>query len=409
VTDLARTFAVDDATMARELERHRRRLSAHCYRMLGSAFEAEDALQETFIRAWRGIDRFEGRAELGTWLYRIATNVCLNMLAGRARRALPMTLEPPSPGDGDLGAPLAEAAWVTPMPDARVLAADADPAESAATRDSIRLAFVAALQHLQPRPRAVLLLRDVLGWHADEVAEALGTTVTAVHSMLRRARRTMARRDTARDDGAALGQSEWKLVARYVDAFQRFDVDALVALLRDDATLSMPPVPGWLRGRTAIGRFWRAEGGACRGSRLLLTRANGVHAFGAYRPGPDGDHHAFGIQVLELAGGYITGVHAHIDPGLFPLFDLPDRLPAERLRGRPITAAPRPGRRGPGGPASDPGRGQHPAAVGQRAPRRHGPVMANVTPGVWMLTNSQLPFIGSKVAPAHSELLKSPE
>jgi RNA polymerase sigma-70 factor, ECF subfamily len=335
VTDLARTIVIDDDTVTQSLERHRRALTAHCYRMLGSAFEAEDALQETFIRAWRGIEGFEGRAELGTWLYRIATNVCLNMLNGRARRALPMTLEPPSASDADLRAPLAESAWVTPIPDARVLAADADPAESVATRDSIRLAFVAALQHLQPRPRAVLLLRDVLGWHADEVADALDTTVTAVHSMLRRARRTMAQRDTARDDGAALGESEWRLIARYVDAFQRFDVEALVALLRDDATLSMPPIPGWLRGRVPIEQHWRGRGAACLGSRLLLTRANGLHAFGAYRPGPDGDHHAFAIQVLDIADGHIAGVHAHLDPRLFTLFELPDRLPASSRDRRP--------------------------------------------------------------------------
>jgi RNA polymerase sigma-70 factor (ECF subfamily) len=328
VTDLAHALAIDDISVAQALEQHRPGLTAHCYRMLGSAFEAEDALQETFIRAWRGIDRFEGRAELRTWLYRIATNVCLNMLSGRARRALPMTLEPPSAGDADLGAPLGDAAWLTPMPDRRVLAVDADPAESVATRDSIRLAFVAALQHLQPKPRAVLLLRDVLGWHADEVADALGTTVAAVHSMLRRARRTMARRDPARDDGAGLGESEWKLVARYVDAFQRFDVDALVALLRDDATLSMPPVPGWLRGRASISEFLRGSGSACRGSRLLLTRANGLHAFGAYRPGPDGDHHAFAIQLLDIGDGHIIGIQAHLDARLFPLFELPDRLRA---------------------------------------------------------------------------------
>jgi RNA polymerase sigma-70 factor, ECF subfamily len=328
VTDLARTLDADDASVARELELHRPELTAHCYRMLGSAFEAEDALQETFIRAWRGYDRFEGRAELRSWLYRIATNVCLDMLNGRARRALPMSLVPPSSGDGDLGSPITESAWVTPIADRRAIAPSTDPAESVAARDGIRLAFVAALQHLQPRPRAVLLLRDVLGWHADEVADALDTTVTAVHSMLRRARRTMVERDTTRDHGPALGESEWNLVARYVDAFQRFDIDALVALLRDDATMSMPPIPGWLRGRKAIARYWRGQGSDCRGSRLFRTRANGLPAFASYRPAADGTYRPFAIQVIDIADGHIAGLHAFLEPRLFPLFEVPDRLGA---------------------------------------------------------------------------------
>jgi RNA polymerase sigma-70 factor, ECF subfamily len=332
VTDLAPRFALDDDAVAQVLEPHRPGLTAHCYRMLGSAFDAEDALQETLIRAWRGIDRFEGRAELRSWLYRIATNVCLDLLDGRARRALPMSLEPPSSGHDDLGEARGESTWVTPIPDRLIAAPDSDPATSVVARDSIRLAFVAALQHLRPKPRAVLLLRDVLGWHADEVAEALDTTVTAVNSMLRRARRTVAERDAGRDTGAGLGESEWGVVARYVDAFQRFDVEALVALLREDAILSMPPVPGWLRGRAAIGRFWHGRGSACHGSRVRLTRANGLHALGAYRPGPDGDHHAFGISVLDIAGGRITALHAFLEPRLFPLFGLPDRLPAGEPR-----------------------------------------------------------------------------
>jgi RNA polymerase sigma-70 factor, ECF subfamily len=326
VADLARSLNADDSAVSEELERHRPGLTAHCYRMLGSAFEAEDAIQETFIRAWRAFDRFEGRAELRSWLYRIATNVCLDMLNGRARRALPMSLVPPSSGDTDLGPPTTETAWVTPIPDSRVVAPDADPAESVMARDSIRLAFIAALQHLQPKPRAVLLLRDVLGWHADEVADALDTTVTAVHSMLRRARRTMAERDTTHDNGPALGESEWKLVARYVDAFERFDIDALVALLRDDATLSMPPIPGWLRGAASIARYWRGQGSDCRGSHLLQTRANGLSAFGSYRPAPDGSYQPFAIQLIEITDGRISGLHAFLEPGLFALFGLPAQL-----------------------------------------------------------------------------------
>jgi len=326
VTEPARLLDADDATVAVELERYRPGLTAHCYRMLGSAFEAEDAMQETFVRAWRGFYRFDGRAEVRSWLYRIATNVCLDMLNGRARRALPMSLLPSSAGDADLGEPVSEATWITPIADRRVIAPNADPAESVAARDSVRLAFIAALQHLQPKPRAVLLLRDVLGWHADEVADTLGTTVTAVHSMLRRARRAMAERDTSQDDGAALGESEWKLVARYVDAFQRFDVDALVGLLRHDATVSMPPIPGWLHGREAIEEYFSTKGRACRGSRLLGTRANGQRAFGSYRPSADGMYHAFAIQIIEVAGSEIVSLHAFLEPRLFPLFDLPDRL-----------------------------------------------------------------------------------
>jgi RNA polymerase sigma-70 factor (ECF subfamily) len=332
MSELARLPDVEpdvDATVAAELELHRPALTAHCYRMLGSAFEAEDAIQETFIRAWRAYDRFEGRAALRSWLYRIATNVCLDMLDGRGRRAMPMGLAGPSAGDSDLGDALPEVTWLTPLPDSGVTPEAADPAEVVTTRESVRLAFIAALQHLQPQPRAVLLLRDVLGWHADEVADALETTPTAVHSMLRRARRTMAERDTARDGGTSLGESEWQLVARYVDAFQRYDVDALVALLRHDATLSMPPIPGWLSGRTSIDRWWRGVGADCRGSRIVLTHANGLPAFASYRPAPDGGYDAFAIHVLEIAGGEITGHHAFLEPRLFPLFDLPERLPAE--------------------------------------------------------------------------------
>ena len=329
MTDLAHTFDVDDAIVADELERHRPALTAHCYRMLGSAFEVEDALQETFIRAWRGFDRFEGRAELRSWLYRIATNVCLDLLNGRARRALPMSLVPPSSGDGDLGLPLTESTWVTPIADRRVIAADhTDPAESVAARDQVRLAFIAALQHLQPRPRAVLLLRDVLGWHADEVAEALDTTVTAVHSTLRRARRTMAERDTARDTGPALGESEWSLVARYVDAFQRFDIDALVALLRDDATLSMPPIPGWLHGRAAIGRFLAWRGVGMPGSACCGPGRTGCRRWGRTDPLPAGATRPSPSRSSGSGRPHHRPALVPIEPRLFPLFDLPDHLDA---------------------------------------------------------------------------------
>ncbi len=264
-------------------------LTGHCYRMMGSAVDADDAVQETMVRAWRSLDRFDGRAAPRTWLYRIATNVCLDMLAERSRRVRPTESGPAGTVDDSLDA-LPRTHWLEPVPDARVLPPHADPSELALLRESIRLAFVAALQHLLPRQRAVLLLTEVLGWSASEVAESLETSVASVNSALQRARATIASGNLA-DTAAALSDEHSKLLERYVDAFLRYDVDALVALLHQDATLSMPPYTLWLRGHQAIRTWLLGRGSGCRGSRLLPTAACGSPAFGQYRSGgPDGGY-----------------------------------------------------------------------------------------------------------------------
>jgi RNA polymerase sigma-70 factor (ECF subfamily) len=316
--------------MAADLEAHRRELTGYCYRMLGSGSEAEDAVQETMVRAWQHLDRFEGRSALRSWLYRIATNVCLDMLRGPQRRARPMDLGPAAPADSSLGPVVAEHAWVQPVADARVLPTDGDPAELAASRESVRLAFVAALQHLPPRQRAVLILREVLRWHADEVAELLDTSVASVNSALQRARATVA--DLGLDDTTEQIQvdpEQRDLLARYVDAFERYDVSSIVKLLHDEAAFTMPPYALWLRGPTEIGRFYLGQGIGCRGSRLVATSANGCPAFGAYKPTGPGTWEPWGIQVIETADGRITGLHHFLYPELFEAFGLPARLEHE--------------------------------------------------------------------------------
>ncbi len=323
VTNLADDTIRDDAASA--FERYRPELTGYCYRMLGAVFEADDAVQETLVRAWRSQGGFEGRSSVRAWLYRIATNVCLDMATNRSRRALPMDLGPASAGD--VGAVLPEATWLEPVPDDRVMAVGADPADVVVARSTIRLAFVAALQHLPPRQRAVLILRDVLGWPAIEVAALLDTSDTAVHSALARARVTLAARGVGRDGpGADLDHEHLELLDRYVDAFERYDVDALVALLHEDATLSMPPFAAWFSGRSAIEAWWRGEGSACRGSRLVATTANGRPGFGLYHPSAGGGHEPFAIVVLESAQGRITELHNFIDARLFPLFGLPESV-----------------------------------------------------------------------------------
>lgn len=267
--------------LERGLERHRRELTGYAYRMLGSAFEAEDAVQETLLRAWRGFDRFEGRATLRSWLYRIATNVCLDMLNGKERGARPMEIAPARTADATLGDPLPEATWILPIPDGRVPPEGGDPAEVAESRETIRLAFVAALQHLPPRQRAVLILREVLRWKATEVAELLQTTVASVNSALQRARSTLKATDvTATGASQPMDDQQRALLARYVDAFQRYDLESLTALLHEDATWSMPPYQLWLRTHLDIRRWCLGPGINCRGSRLVPTVANGSPAFG---------------------------------------------------------------------------------------------------------------------------------
>jgi RNA polymerase sigma-70 factor (ECF subfamily) len=304
------------------LEQYRVELTGYCYRMLGSAFDAEDAVQEAFVRAWRGFDGFDGRSSLRTWLYRIATNVCVDLARANNRRARPMDLASPVTADAPVAAWLPEATWVGPVPDARVLPAGQDPGEQVAARESIRLAFVAALQHLPARQRAALILREVLRWSAAEVAELLDTSVPGVNSALQRARATLADLGVSGDSALGVDGAQRALLARYVEAFERFDLDALTALLHLDVTLSMPPYANWLRGPAELRRWWAGQGNGCRGSMLCRVSANGSAAFGQYRPGGK----PWALQVVEVSGGRITGINSFLDTErLFPLFDLPPR------------------------------------------------------------------------------------
>jgi RNA polymerase sigma-70 factor (ECF subfamily) len=309
-----------------QLAEHRSELTGYCYRLLGSAFEAEDAVQETLIRAWRAIDRFDGRSALRTWLYRIATNVCFDMLKSRKRRALPMDMSPAaSSADAPLAAPLPDSVWVEPVRDDWVLSIDADPAELVASRESVRLAFVAALQHLPPRQRAVLILRDVLRWKTSEVATLLETTTASVNSALQRARSTLEVKEInpARPSDP-MDAEQQLLLDRYVDAFERYDIDSFVSLLHEDALQSMPPYPMWLQGPTEMGRWMLGPGAACQGSRLVPFSANGRPAFAQYRPsGPKGRHEPWNIHVVEISGGKVAAITYFLDTNLFPLFGLP--------------------------------------------------------------------------------------
>lgn len=308
-----------------DFEIHRGELIAFCYRMLGSPFEAEDAVQETLIRAWRAFDRFEGRSSVRTWLYKIAGNVCFDMLRSRQRRAMPMDLAGPGSVEGPIAAPLADRVWVEPMPDALAGIEGADPADQAVTRDSIRLALVAALQHLPPRQRAVLILRDVLAWKAKEVADLLETSVASVNSALQRARAKLGElglEESVDQPGPIPDQA---LLDRYLAAFEHYDLEALTDLVAEDARQSMPPYPLWLQGRDDIFAWWLGPGSECRGSRLIPTVANGQPAFAQYRPsGPSGRHQPWSIQTMEVRDGRIVEFTMFIDDGrLFPLFGLP--------------------------------------------------------------------------------------
>jgi RNA polymerase sigma-70 factor (ECF subfamily) len=325
MTELQSSPAVEQS-----LEQHRSELTGYCYRMLGSSFEAEDAVQETMVRAWRSIDRFEGRAALRSWLYRIATNVCLDMLNGRQRRARPMDLNPSRSADGPLGGMLPEAAWLEPIPDSRTIAPEADPAELAASRETLRLAFVNALQHLPPRQRAVLILREVLRWQATEVAELLDTSVASVNSALQRARAQLSDTELSADTPVEpLDDEQRALLDRYVAAFEHYDMGALIPLLQEDATLSMPPYELWLQGRDQLRAWFVGHGIGCKGSRLLPISANGCPGFGQYRPSPEGGWEPWALQVLEISGGRVAALNSFLDTQrLFPLFGLPARLAA---------------------------------------------------------------------------------
>ncbi|HET8741400.1 MAG TPA: sigma-70 family RNA polymerase sigma factor [Gaiella sp.] len=311
------------------LEDHRRELTGFCYRMLGSPFDAEDAVQETFVRAWRSFDRFEGRSSLRSWLYRIATNVSLDMLNGRERRARPMDLGPArEPVAENLNA-LPEVTWIEPVPDGRVVP-EGDPAEVAIARDTIRLAFVAALQHLPSRQRAVLILCEVLRWQASEVAELLETSVASVNSALQRARATLQATNLTTDAPLSVDAADAELLERYVEAFERYDIDALTALVHEDATQSMPPYDLWLTGRSDIFTWWFGPGIACRGSRVIPTvGANGAPAFGQYKPADGGGYEPWALQVVEIRDGKLVELTFFLDTErVFPLFGLPPRLDA---------------------------------------------------------------------------------
>jgi RNA polymerase sigma-70 factor (ECF subfamily) len=311
-------------------QRYRRELIAYCYRMLGSAAEAEDAAQETLVRAWKKGADFEGRSARRTWLYRIATNVCIDMQRAPQRRAMPMDLSGPStvsPGAGlaAIGAPLEETVWIEPIHDSRVLPDSCDPAEGAVLRESVRLAFVAALQHLPPKQRAVLVLREVLGWSAAEVSELLETSVDSVTSALARARSTMAGIDRS-SRGRALDDSDRSLLDRYVAAFEAYDVKALVSLLAEDAVFSMPPYAFWLRGTTDIEAWYRGPGEVCKGSRMVLTRANGGPAAAAYHLAGSGRWEPFALHLLDVRDGRVAGICHFLDTAAFARFGLPAAL-----------------------------------------------------------------------------------
>lgn len=308
---------------------HRRELTGFCYRMLGAGSEAEDAVQETMVRAWKAFDRFEGRASLRSWLYRIANNVCIDMLRSPQRRARPMDLGPSSavasatPGD-----PQPDHAFVQPVIDGAVIDPGADPADQAVARESIRLAFVAALQHLPARQRSALILCEVLRWQASEVAELLDTTTASVNSALQRARATLALVEPAEVLDDPLDPATQALLARYVSAFERYDIGELVGLLRDDVVLSMPPFPLWLQGPSELAGWFLNQGIGCRGGRLVQTSANGCTAFGNYRLTRPGLWEPFGLQVIEVAGGRIVGHHNFLYPERFAAYGLPLRLEA---------------------------------------------------------------------------------
>ncbi len=323
-------MTADTSATVIELEPFRRELTGYCYRMLGSGVDAEDAVQETMLRAWRASEGFQGRASVRTWLYRIATNVCIDLQRGSRRRAQPMELGPASPPEESLLWPTmrSEQPWASPIADERVLPAHADPAEITVARESVQLAFVTALQHLPARQRAALILCEVLRWPAAEAAELLDTSVAAVNSALQRARATIAALppDTQPEP---LDAEHADLLARYVDAFERYDIERLVTLLRRDAVMSMPPFAMWVRGAEDIGRFMLLPSPSrCRGSRLLAVHANGCPAFGQYKPDPDGGHAPWALQVLEISAGRITGLHCFLDTErIFPTFGLPAHLP----------------------------------------------------------------------------------
>jgi RNA polymerase sigma-70 factor (ECF subfamily) len=311
--------ATAQPAMSEALEQYRRELTGYCYRMLGSAFDAEDAVQETMVRAWRSLDRFEGRSALKSWLYRIATNVCFDSLAGRERRARPMDLGPAQEPLLENLAELPEVTWITPLP---------TPDELVEQRDTLRLAFVAALQHLPPKQRAALILCEALKWQASEAAELLETSVASINSALQRARATLAKADVGAP--SELDDDARALLDRYVDAFEDYDIDRLTELLHEDAIQSMPPISMWLKGRDDIFAWWLGAGIGCKGSKLVpVGLVNGMPGWGQYKPDPDGGREPWALIVPEVSDGRIVELTFFLDTErLFPLFGLPAALPA---------------------------------------------------------------------------------
>jgi len=309
--------ATAQSATSEALEQYRRELTGYCYRMLGSAFDAEDAVQETMVRAWRSLDRFEGRSALKSWLYRIATNVCFDALAGRERRARPMDLGPAQEPLFENLAELPEVTWITPLP---------TPDELAEQRESLRLAFVAALQHLPPKQRAALILCEVLRWHASEAAELLDTSVASVNSALQRARATLEKADVR--ETSTLDDDTRALLERYVSAFEEYDIDRLTDLLHEDAVQSMPPISLWLKGRDDLFAWWLGPGIGCKGSKLVpVGLVNGMPAWGQYKPDPNGGREPWALIVPEVSDGRIVELTFFLDtPRLFPLLGLPDHL-----------------------------------------------------------------------------------
>ncbi|HVW17981.1 MAG TPA: RNA polymerase subunit sigma-70 [Solirubrobacteraceae bacterium] len=307
-----------------ELEAHRPALTAYCYRMLGSPFSAEDAVQETLLRAWRGAARFEGRAAVKSWLYRIATNVCLREIERARRRARPMDLGPArAPEVEHLGGRDADS-WIEPLPMAMI--AGEDPADAVVSRESVRLAFVAALQRLPARQRAALVLCEVLHWTAAEAAELLEASEASVNSALQRARGAL--RDLDRDGMASEDGADRAVLDRWVAAFEAYDLDALATLMREDVVQSMPPYELWLDNRADLLAWMAGPGAGCAGSRILPAgTANGLPAFAQYRPDPAGGHAPWGLHVLDVADGGIAEVTVFLDvERLFGLFGLPAHL-----------------------------------------------------------------------------------
>lgn len=323
---------------AARAEQYRRELFAHCYRMSGSVHEAEDLVQETFLRAWRGYHAFEERASMRTWLHRIATNVCLTSLEGQARRPLPTGLGQPSADPSEPVHADGEVPWLSPVPDALVASS---PEGAAEAQEGIRLAFVAALQHLPPRQRAALVLRDVLRWKAAEVAEAVGTSTAAVNSALQRARETVRKAELTRDGATGtLTPEQNALLERYVQAFWEKDIEGLVGMFTDQAVWEMPPFPGWYQGPRTIGTLIDTQcPGTARMMVMVPTSANGQPAFGLYMRGPDGSYTPFHLQVLALEGDKVAHVGAFFDEDLFATFGLPPALPADTA---PFTGVPAP-------------------------------------------------------------------